>query len=120
MEKLPGALKPGGRVAILTFHSGEDRLVKQGLKEGYIEAGRQLKEKSNGEVYLSYIDPTSKTWRYWGRRGLMPSAGAKIWDENGEVVIGSDEGTKKALGALDTMNTEGLLLKTTIIPPGKA
>ena len=40
--------------------------------EGYIEAGRQLKEKSNGEVYLSYIDPTSKTWRYWGRRGLMP------------------------------------------------
>ena len=68
--------------------------------DGYIEAGRQLKEKSNGEVYLSYIDPTSKTWRYWGRRGLMPSAGAKIWDENGEVVIGSDEGTKKALGAL--------------------
>ena len=30
--------------------------------DGYIEAGRQLKEKSNGEVYLSYIDPTSKTW----------------------------------------------------------
>ena len=85
--------------------------------DGYIEAGRQLKEKSNGEVYLSYIDPTSKTWRYWGRRGLMPSAGAKIWDENGEVVIGSDEGTKKALGALDTMNTEGLLLKTTIMEP---
>lgn len=68
--------------------------------DGYIEAGRQLKEKSNGEVYLSYIDPTSKTWRYWGRRGLMPSAGAKIWDENGEVVIGSDEGTKKALALL--------------------
>ena len=85
--------------------------------EGYIEAGRQLKEKSNGEVYLSYIDPTSKTWRYWGRRGLMPSAGAKIWDENGEVVIGSDEGTQKALGALDTMNSEGLLLKTTIMEP---
>ena len=35
MEKLPGALKPGGRVAILTFHSGEDKLVKQALKEGY-------------------------------------------------------------------------------------
>lgn len=35
MEKLPDALKPGGRVAILTFHSGEDRLVKKALKEGY-------------------------------------------------------------------------------------
>ena len=35
MEKLPGALKPGGRVAILTFHSGEDKLVKCALKEGY-------------------------------------------------------------------------------------
>ena len=35
MEKLPGALKPGGRVAILTFHSGEDRLVKKALKDGY-------------------------------------------------------------------------------------
>ena len=35
MEKLPDALKPGGRVAILTFHSGEDRLVKRALKDGY-------------------------------------------------------------------------------------
>ena len=35
MEKLPDALKPGGRVAILTFHSGEDKLVKKALKVGY-------------------------------------------------------------------------------------
>lgn len=35
MEKLPVALKPGGRVAILTFHSGEDKLVKRALKEGF-------------------------------------------------------------------------------------
>ena len=31
------ALKPGGRVAILTFHSGEDKLVKKALKAGYKE-----------------------------------------------------------------------------------
>ena len=37
MEKLPGALKPGGRAAILTFHSGEDKLVKKALKAGYRE-----------------------------------------------------------------------------------
>lgn len=35
MEKLPDALKPGGRAAILTFHSGEDKLVKKALKTGY-------------------------------------------------------------------------------------
>lgn len=35
MEKLPDALKPGGRVAIFTFHSGEDKLVKKALKAGY-------------------------------------------------------------------------------------
>ncbi len=35
MEKLPDALKPGGRVAILTFHSGEDKMVKKAFKEGY-------------------------------------------------------------------------------------
>ncbi|MGN0415691.1 MAG: 16S rRNA (cytosine(1402)-N(4))-methyltransferase RsmH [Agathobacter sp.] len=37
LEKLPGALKSGGRVAILTFHSGEDKLVKKAFKAGYRE-----------------------------------------------------------------------------------
>ena len=33
LEKLPGILKPGARVAILTFHSGEDQLVKKSFKQ---------------------------------------------------------------------------------------
>ena len=33
LEKLPEVLAPNGRVAILTFHSGEDRLVKKSFKQ---------------------------------------------------------------------------------------
>lgn len=38
LEKLPSALKSGGKAAILTFHSGEDRLVKKSFRE-YKRAG---------------------------------------------------------------------------------
>ena len=34
LSLLPGCLNPGGRVAILTFHSGEDRRVKKAFQQG--------------------------------------------------------------------------------------
>ncbi|QEH38979.1 Ribosomal RNA small subunit methyltransferase H [Aquisphaera giovannonii] len=34
LRALPGCLKPGGRVAVLSFHSGEDKRVKSAFKEG--------------------------------------------------------------------------------------
>jgi 16S rRNA (cytosine1402-N4)-methyltransferase len=34
LAHLPAALKPGGRVAILSFHSGEDRRVKKAFQAG--------------------------------------------------------------------------------------
>ena len=37
MEKLPQVLAPNGRAAILTFHSGEDRIVKKSFKQFYKE-----------------------------------------------------------------------------------
>ena len=37
LEKLPGVLKSCGRVAVLTFHSGEDRLLKKAFRQYYRE-----------------------------------------------------------------------------------
>jgi 16S rRNA (cytosine1402-N4)-methyltransferase len=34
LRQLPGCMKPGGRVAILSFHSGEDRRVKKAFRLG--------------------------------------------------------------------------------------
>ncbi|MGE5603042.1 MAG: ABC transporter substrate-binding protein [Nitrososphaerales archaeon] len=85
--------------------------------EGYLEVGRQLKQKSNGEVFLSYEDPATRTWRYWGRRGLMPQAGAKIWDDQGNVVIDTDPGSLKAFKYFETLHKEGLLYNSKILEP---
>lgn len=53
LEKLPEALMAGGRVAILTFHSGEDRLVKKSFKQLFKEGVYQ-------EISADVIRPTAE------------------------------------------------------------
>lgn len=58
MEGLPNALAKGGRVAILTFHSGEDRIVKKAFKqlhrEGvYSEIAKEVIRPSAEECNLN-------------------------------------------------------------------
>ena len=52
LRHLPACLNPGGRAAVLTFHSGEDRRVKKAFAAG-------LREGIYAEIAQEVIRPTS-------------------------------------------------------------
>ena len=60
LEKLPEVLAPGGRVAILTFHSGEDRLVKKSFK-------KFLKQGLYSDIAKDVIRPSAQECNRNGR-----------------------------------------------------
>lgn len=60
LDKLPDVLAPGGKAAILTFHSGEDRMVKKAFK-------RWEKEGVFSEISKDVIRPSAEECRQNGR-----------------------------------------------------
>lgn len=60
LEKLPHIMAKDGRAAILTFHSGEDRLVKKSFK-------RLLKEGVYKEISTEVIRPSAEECKMNGR-----------------------------------------------------
>ncbi len=53
LSKLPHVMAPGGRIAILTFHSGEDRLVKKSFK-------RLMREGVYSDIAKEVIRPSAQ------------------------------------------------------------
>ena len=58
LRVLPSCLNPGGRAAILTFHSGEDRRVKKALREGlrqgdYCRIADEVIRPTRDEIYAN-------------------------------------------------------------------
>ena len=93
MEKLPGALKPGGRAAILTFHSGEDKLVKKALKQGY-------KEGIYSEIANDVVRPSAEECAQNGRARSTKMR----WAVRGRVKSGNP-GRRRNQGSLLLLGT---------------
>jgi len=74
LHNLPFCLKPGGRVAILTFHSGEDRRVKKSFHAGerlgvYSEVAHEVVRATSEERRANPRSSSAKL--RWARRSVV-------------------------------------------------
>jgi 16S rRNA (cytosine1402-N4)-methyltransferase len=87
LENIPGVLKTGGRAAIITFHSLEDRLVKVFFKHGTFEEEDEnpfeIKRKQN-PLKLINKKPIEATTEEMKRNGRSRSAKLRVAEKTGE------------------------------------
>ena len=72
LRHLPACLAPDGRVAILTFHSGEDRRVKKAFAAGlrdevYVDVAREVLRPTSEERHANPRSTSAKL--RWARKG---------------------------------------------------
>jgi 16S rRNA (cytosine1402-N4)-methyltransferase len=64
LAQVPDVIKPGGRAVIITFHSIEDRMVKNAFKVG-------PDEENPSNPFLS--NPREKVWEIITKKPVMAS-----------------------------------------------
>ena len=73
LEAAPGLLKPGGRLVVISFHSLEDRIVKDALREGAKQGWYRLLTKKPVTASEEEIDRNPRS------RSAKMRAAEKVW-----------------------------------------